>query len=118
MMKVGGVSVFLKEIPEISAEEVQRRLEAGERLTVVDIREPFEWQSYGVIPGVRLSSMRPFLLTQLDSLEKDEEIVVVCAHAVRSADAALYMAAKGFTNVRSMAGGMAAWRGQVVPPQL
>jgi rhodanese-related sulfurtransferase len=110
--------MFSMPVPEISAEEVQRRLAAGEKLTVVDIREPFEWQASGVIPGARLSPMRPFLLTQLDSLEKDEEIIVVCAHAVRSADAALYMAAKGFKNVRSMAGGMAAWRGPVVEPKL
>lgn len=110
--------MFDQQVPEISADEVRRRLEEGEELTVVDIREPFEWQAYGVIPGVRLSSMRPFLLTQLEGLDKEQEIIVVCAHAVRSADAALYMRAKGFRNVKSMAGGMAAWRGTVVPPHI
>lgn len=102
---------------EISAEEVRRRLEAGEELTVVDIREPFEWQASGVIPGARLVPMRPFLLTQLDTLDREAEVIVVCAHGIRSADAAVYMTAKGFQNVKSMAGGMAAWQGPVVPPQ-
>lgn len=103
------------QVNEISADEVKRRLEAGEQLRVVDIREPFEWQMTGVIPGARLSSMRPFLLTQLDSVDKNEEVVLVCASGVRTVDAAVYMAMKGFGNVKSMAGGMKAWRGQVVP---
>lgn len=105
-------------LKEIAAEEVQRRLEAGEVLLLVDIREPFEWQASGVIPGARLAPMRPFLLTQLDTVEKEAEVIVICAHAVRSADAAVYMTAKGFKNVKSMAGGMSVWRGPVVPPQL
>ncbi len=101
---------------EISADEVQRRLEDGENLTIIDIREPFEWQQTGVIPGARLSPMRSFLLTQLDSLDKEEEIILVCASGVRTADAVIYMQMKGFKQPKSMAGGMKAWKGAVVPP--
>jgi len=102
---------------EIGADEVRQRLEAGEDLLVVDIREPFEWQQTGVIPGARLSAMRPFLLTQLDSLDQEREVILVCASGVRTADAAVYMTMKGFQRPKSMAGGMKAWRGPVVPPQ-
>lgn len=101
---------------EISTDEVQRRLEAGEHLTIVDIREPFEWQMGGVIPGARLSPMRPFLLQQLDTLDKDGEVILVCASGVRTADAAVYMGMKGFSQVKSMAGGMKAWQGSKVAP--
>jgi sulfur-carrier protein adenylyltransferase/sulfurtransferase len=103
---------------EISAEEVRRRLEAGENVTIVDIREPFEWQMGGVIPGARLAPMRPFLLQELGTLDPNEEVVLVCASGIRTADAAVYMGMKGFTKTRSMAGGMKAWKGQRVPPQL
>lgn len=101
---------------EISAAEVKRRLDAGEAITVVDIREPFEWQMTGVIPGARLAPMRPFLSGQLDTLDKEQEVVLVCAAGIRTADAAVYMTMKGFKNAKSMAGGMKAWKGPIVPP--
>ena len=103
---------------EITAEEVLRRLEAGEKLNIIDIREPFEWQMGGVIPGARLSPMRQFLLQELGTVPQDEEVVLVCASGVRTADAAIYMGMKGFKNVKSMAGGMKAWPGNRVPPDL
>lgn len=106
------------EFEEISPEEVQRRLEAGEQLTVIDIREPFEWQMSGVIPQARLAPMRPFLLQQLDTVDKEDEVILVCASGVRTADAAIYMKMKGFKAPKSMAGGMKAWKGQTVPPKL
>jgi rhodanese-related sulfurtransferase len=113
MMSFGGFQV-----QEIAPEEVQRRLEAGEKLNLVDIREPFEWEQTGVIPGARLAPMRPFLLTQLDSLDKEEEIILVCHSGGRTYEAALYMMAKGFKNAKSMAGGMKAWQGPRVAPEI
>lgn len=106
----GGVPVR-----EIAPDEVRRRLEAGEQVTVVDIREPYEWQS-GAIGGARLSPMRPFLLQELSSLDQGQEYILVCASGVRTLEAAAFMTLKGFPNVRSMAGGMKAWKGPVVPP--
>jgi rhodanese-related sulfurtransferase len=102
---------------EISADDVHRRLEAGENLTIIDIREPFEWQMSGVIPGARLAPMRPFLLGQLDTLPKEQEVILVCASGVRTVDAAVYMGMKGFSGVKSMTGGMKAWQGPKVPPE-
>lgn len=103
---------------EISAEDVQRRLDAGEQLTLIDIREPFEWMQTGVIPGARLTPMRPFLLSQLDTVDKEAEVILVCASGVRTADAAVYMAMRGFTQPKSMAGGMKAWKGPIIPPNI
>ncbi|HEY3368457.1 MAG TPA: rhodanese-like domain-containing protein [Symbiobacteriaceae bacterium] len=110
MGQIGGYSY-----QEITAGEVQKRLEAGEKLTLVDIREPAEWQS-GVIPGARLSPMRPFLLTELGALDPEQEVVLVCASGIRTADAAVYMQVRGFKQSKSMTGGMKAWKGPVVPP--
>jgi rhodanese-related sulfurtransferase len=115
--RVGNLSDGQYQYQEISPEELQRRLETGEDVIVVDIREGFEWQATGVIPGARLASMRPFLLTQLDTLDKEQEVVLVCASGVRTADAAVYMTMKGFKNVKSMAGGMKAWKGRSVPAE-
>lgn len=102
---------------EISAADVQKRVEAGEPVHIVDIREPFEWQMSGVIPGAKLAPMRPFLLTQLDELDKEQEVILVCASGVRTADAAIYMGMKGFKDAKSMAGGMKAWQGPRVKPE-
>lgn len=102
---------------EIAPADVQRRIEAGESLLIVDIREPFEWEMTGVIPGARLAPMRPFLLTQLDTVPQDQEVILVCASGGRTADAAIYMGAKGFKQAKSMAGGMKAWQGPTVKPE-
>lgn len=101
---------------QITADEVKRRLDAGEPLTLVDIREPIEWAMGGVIPGAQLAPMRQFLLQGLDGLDKEQEVILVCASGIRTIDAAVYMGTKGFKNAKSMSGGMKAWKGSKVSP--
>jgi rhodanese-related sulfurtransferase len=101
---------------EISTEEVLARLQAGERLNLIDIREPHEWEMTGVIPGAQLIPMRPFLLQHLSDLDKEAEYILVCRSGARTFDAAVYMAYKGFKQPKSMKGGILQWTGPLVPP--
>ena len=99
---------------EIDPAEVVRRLGSAQPPLVLDVREPREHQE-GVIPGAVLLPLGQ-LPTRFAELNKEQETVVVCAHGMRSADATLFLAARGFTQVKSMAGGMSHWTGPVQQP--
>lgn len=111
------MSTFGKyEFDQISPAELQERLDAGETLTVIDIREPFEWQETGVIPGALLIPMGDLARGKYQEFDKEGELVLVCAHGVRTADVAVALKMRGWKAAKSMTGGMAQWQGQVVPP--
>ena len=93
---------------ECSAQELRERLEAGEEIVIVDVREDFEVSS-GVIPGARHIPLR-MLPTLVDGLRDANEIVCYCAGGARSYDAAMLLRREGLFNATSMEGGMAAWR--------
>ncbi len=96
---------------EIDPMEVQRRLGGEEPPQVVDVREPWEHRQ-GVIPGAVLLPLGQ-LPARFEELDRDRETVVVCAHGVRSADATLFLTARGFRQAKSMAGGMSRWSGSL-----
>ncbi len=99
---------------EIDATEVQRRLQSSNPPLMVDVRESYEHLS-GVIPGAILLPLRQ-VPSRSGELDKDREIIFVCAHGMRSAEAAIFLRNRGFANVKSMAGGMTEWSGRTVPP--
>ena len=94
---------------EITPEELHQDLE---NYTVLDVRDPFEWQS-GVIPGAMKLSMNE-LPYQLEQLPKDGKYALVCASGARSQSAALYMADNGF-DAGNVVGGMARWLSRSLP---
>ena len=102
-------------VPEIPAAEVKQRLEQGEKLVIVDIREPFEWQQTGVIPGAQLISMGDFARSRFEEFGPDDEIILVCASGVRTADVAAALTKRGWKAAKSMEGGMSVWTGERVP---
>jgi len=96
-------------IREISVHELAQMRASMNDLVVVDIREPDE-QDNGVIPGARLVP-RGFLEMRIESLEPNRHapIALYCAGGHRSALSALSLAALGYDNVTSVAGGIGAW---------
>jgi len=98
---------------EIEHEEVQRRLENGEKLNLIDVREDFEYEERH-IPGAVLIPLGT-LPEHLDSLDKDKEYIMVCRRANRSRVATELLQANGFTNVKNMLGGMSVWQGETNP---
>lgn len=98
------------EIDEVSAEEVRRRLDRGDRVQILDVREPDEVE-HGVVPGARHLSRAHFESRVEDVIpDKDTEVVTYCAAGVRSAFAAKTLKDLGYSKVASMAGGFTRWK--------
>lgn len=95
---------------EISTTEVQRRLEAGEQLHLIDVREEFEVQE-GHIPGV-VNIPLGTLPERLNELDKSKFYIMVCRSSARSGQATAFLETKGF-DAANMVGGMLAWEGEV-----
>ncbi|HRW08708.1 MAG TPA: molybdopterin-synthase adenylyltransferase MoeB [Caldilineaceae bacterium] len=98
------------QITEISAQELKQRMEAGEDMTVVDIREREEFVQ-GYIPDA-IFIPRGHLELQIEQHQQDREkpIVVYCAGGVRSALAARNLKEMGYENVISLVGGFNGWK--------
>ncbi len=93
----------------ITVQELREKLQLGEPLVLVDVREPWEHEEFNIgghlIPVALLSH-------RLEELEgyKDHEVVVYCRSGVRSAAAQALLELQGFRRVRNLMGGMVAWR--------
>jgi len=102
-------------IQEIEPAELKERLDRGEPLVLVDVREAFE-RSIADLPdfGQRAISVKaiPFAAPHLDP---DDEIVVYCRSGPRSAWATERLLEMGFPRVLNLRGGVLAWRSQVDP---
>ena len=94
----------------ITAEEVKARTAAGEKLNIVDVREPYENVEFNI--GGTLVPLGNIQSMQLDDLEayKNEELILYCRSGNRSGQACLILETAGFTNVRNLTGGMLYWR--------
>ena len=101
---------------EITPQEVKRRLDAGEKLRLIDVREPFEFQQ-ARIEGAELIPMRS-VGQSLASLEGEENpIVVFCHHGMRSLQVVGWLRQQGVENCVSMSGGIDQWS-LVVDPKV
>jgi adenylyltransferase/sulfurtransferase len=100
---------------EITAVELKQRLDRGDALTIVDVREPNEYQ-INRIPGSQLIPLGdiPKRYTELDP---KAEIVVQCKMGGRSAKAADFLRSVGFTRVLNLKGGILDWVDKVDPSQ-
>ncbi|RHW35839.1 rhodanese-like domain-containing protein [Lysinibacillus yapensis] len=95
---------------EISPQEVQERLENGETLHLIDVREVDEVEA-GHIPGIvhiPLGSIE----SRVDELSKETPYIMVCRSGGRSGKATEFLESQGF-DVTNMSGGMLAWEGKV-----
>ena len=93
----------------ISVGELKQKLEAGERFTLLDVREPFEWE-LSHIPDAKHIPLGE-LCSRMNELDRSGETVVfcICKSGVRSAKALALLKESGFTNLRNVEGGMMAW---------
>ena len=105
-------------ITEISPENLQARLAQGDTLTVVDLRQPMEYQA-GHIPGA-INIFIQDVPMRLHELPQDQDIVFQCWHGVTSLDVAGFVIQNGWpaTSISSLTGGMAGWVGTHGPESL
>jgi molybdopterin/thiamine biosynthesis adenylyltransferase len=107
-----------KRTKQVTLEELKRRLDAGEKMTLVDVREKDEVRA-GYIPGA-ISIPRGFLEIQAEQKlpDKNARIVAYCAGGTRSALAAATLAELGYTNVETANPGFVRWKDLGWPMEL
>jgi rhodanese-related sulfurtransferase len=94
----------------ITPEEVKERLDKGEHLNLVDVREPHERAEFNIGGAhIPLGQVQMMQIDELNNL-KNEEVIVYCRSGNRSGQAALMLETMGFTNTKNLAGGMLAWQ--------
>lgn len=94
----------------ITANEVKARLDAGEKINLVDVREPAENAEFNI--GGILLPLGKIQGMQIDDIEdlKNEEVICYCRSGMRSTQASLMLETFGFTNVKNLEGGMMGWQ--------
>jgi rhodanese-related sulfurtransferase len=99
-------------VPAIQVEELKQRLDAGENLFLLDVREEHEYEISNI--GGHLIPL-PELPDRIDELDASQEIVALCKMGTRSAKAVQLLRQAGFANVRNLTGGIHAWSDRVDP---
>jgi rhodanese-related sulfurtransferase len=93
---------------ETTAAEVKQKRDRGEPFTLLDVREPWEYET-ARIEGSKLIPMGDVPTRAHQELDPDEHIVVVCHHGIRSANVANWLRQQGFEKAQSMRGGIDQW---------
>jgi adenylyltransferase/sulfurtransferase len=98
---------------EIMPREVKQRLDRGEKLLLVDVREPHEY-AVCQIEGSMLIPMGT-IPANLQKLDTEEEVICFCHHGMRSRDVVNWLRAQGIKSAKSMAGGIDRWSVEIDP---
>ena len=101
------------ESEEITVRELKARMDSGESLTVIDVREPHEF-AIARIPGTTLIPLSQ-VEERSGEFDKNKEIILQCRTGKRSADALNRLKAQGFTRLKNLVGGIAAWSDEIDP---
>ncbi len=94
----------------ITPEEVKQRIDAGDKLNLIDVREPHENADFNIggilLPLGKVHSM------QIEEIEdwKEDEVICYCRSGNRSGQACMILETAGFKNTKNLAGGMLAWQ--------
>jgi rhodanese-related sulfurtransferase len=98
---------------EITPAETKQRLDRGEKLLLVDVREPWESEICR-IEGAKLIPMGS-IPANLQALDVEDDVVCYCHHGMRSLDVAVWLRAQGVERARSLAGGIERWSLEIDP---
>ena len=93
----------------ITPEEVKIRLDSGEKLNLIDVREPYENAEFNI--GGKLLPVGNIQSMQIEDIEdlRNEEVILYCRSGNRSGVAAVILDQLGFTNTKNLTGGMLSW---------
>jgi len=98
---------------QVTPKEVKERLDRGEKLLLVDVREPHE-HALCRIEGALLIPMGT-IPANLQKLDVDEDVICFCHHGIRSLDVANWLCGKGVSGAKSMVGGIDRWSTEIDP---
>ena len=94
----------------IEAVELKKRMDAGEKINLIDVRQPEEHAEFNIggklIPLGNIMSMQT---EEIDSL-KEKEVICYCRSGQRSMQASMILQNMGFTNIKNLTGGMLGWQ--------
>jgi len=95
---------------DITVQEYKSRLDAGEKIHIIDVREPEEYAEYNI--GAKLIPLGQVMSMQVDEIDdwKNDELIVHCRSGKRSLQAGMMLETLGFKNVKNLVGGMLAWQ--------
>jgi molybdopterin/thiamine biosynthesis adenylyltransferase/rhodanese-related sulfurtransferase/molybdopterin converting factor small subunit len=103
----------VQESEEITVKELKARMDRGDKLTIIDVREPYEL-AIARMPGTKLIPLGQ-IAERAGELNPDEEIILHCRSGKRSADALNQLKAKGFKHLKNLVGGILAWSDEIDP---
>jgi len=94
----------------ITVEALKARIDAGENLHILDVREPAEYAEFNI--GAKLLPLGQIQAMQVDDIDswKDDEVIIHCRSGKRSATACMFLETMGFSNTVNVEGGMLAWQ--------
>ncbi len=97
----------------ITVQELKQKLDRGEKLVLIDVREPWEYN----IAKISCAQLIPLgtLASEHKKLDPNAEIVMHCHMGMRSMDATQFLLQQGFKNVKNLTGGINAWAQQIDP---
>jgi adenylyltransferase/sulfurtransferase len=99
-------------IPQITVKELKRRIDAGENVQLIDVREPYEYQIAQIGGKLIPQNDVPQRLAEID---RDREVVVHCRSGARSQRIAEFLKQAGYPRVVNVAGGILAWSDEIDP---
>lgn len=99
-------------IPQISVKELKARIDAGEDVQLIDVREPYEYQIAQI--GGKLIPQND-VPNRLAEIDRNREVVVHCRSGARSQKIAEFLKQSGYPNVSNVAGGILAWADEIDP---
>lgn len=94
-------------IKQLSAIELHAKLQAEEPLTLLDVREPFEFAHCHIDGSITIPLNQ--IPARLRELDMEQEIVLICHHGMRSMQAANFLEQVGFSKLSNLVGGIDAW---------
>ena len=99
---------------EISVAELKAMRDAGPEVTVLDVREPWEFDTAHIADSKHIP-MGDIPARFNQELDPEKHIVVVCHHGVRSMNVTVWLRQQGFENVQSLRGGIDRWSREIDP---
>ena len=99
-------------IPQLAVKELKRRIDAGEDVYILDVREPYEYKIAQI--GGKLIPQND-VPNRLSEIDRNREIIVHCRSGVRSQKIAEYLKQQGYPRVVNLAGGILAWADEIDP---
>lgn len=99
---------------DITVRELKDRMDAGESIRIIDVRERWEWENDHITEENWPMATVPVRVADLADY-KDKELVINCRSGGRSGQITNYLRGQGFTKVRNLIGGMLAWKEEIDP---